>query len=75
MCQIPICVSCLKIDHKGHEFTEIEEQTREVLTRDSKKILKNMEAKVEMISRVKEAVFQKTDECIKELEKTKDDLF
>ena len=71
VCQMPICVSCLKTDHKGHEFTEIEEHTKEVLIRDVKTILNNLEAKVEMISKAKKDVFEKTDKCMNELNKTK----
>ena len=75
LCQKSICISCLKTDHAGHKWTEIEEQTSEVLLRDVKQIKKNMEAKVEMISNAKKDVFEKTYRCMKELKKTKDELF
>ena len=75
LCQKSICISCLKTDHAGHKWTEIENQTKEVLLRDVKDIKKNMEAKVEMISKAKRDVFEKTDRCMKELKKTKDELY
>ena len=36
-CRKPICISCLKTDHKGHDWTEIEEYQKEILMEDMKK--------------------------------------
>ena len=38
------------------------------------KIMKNMEAKVNIISKAKKNVFEKTDKCVKELKERKEEL-
>ena len=69
-CQKSICVSCL-MDHNKHDVVGVKDKEREVLGRKVTKIMKNMEAKVEMISKAGKDICDKTDLCVKEVEKTK----
>ena len=69
-CQKPICLSCLKTDHKGHEWVEIEEREKEMLLKEARKIKIYLEAKVEKCLKVKVDL----DKCVKELKQTKENL-
>ena len=73
-CQGPICISCLKTDHKGHEWVEIEEHQKETLLKEMRQTRKNLEAKLVRIIKVKEDIDGETDSCLKILKKTRDDL-
>ena len=59
-CQKSICASCM-LDHNKHDVVGIKDKEREVLRRKVTKIMKNMEAKVEMISKAGKDV---TDEMM-----------
>ena len=69
ICQQNICISCVRKDHEGHDWIEIEEREKEALAREVTEVRKNLEAKVEMISKATEDVAEKTDLCVKELTK------
>ena len=59
MCQQNICISCVRKDHEGHDWIEIEEREKEALVQQVTNIRKNLEAKSEMISKVTKDVAEK----------------
>ena len=67
ICQENICISCVRKDHEGHDWIEIEEREKEALVHEVTNIRKNLEAKVEMISKVAKDIAEKTDSCVKKL--------
>ena len=67
ICQQNICISCVRKDHEGHDWIEIEEREKEALAREVTEVRKNLEAKVEMISKVTKDVAEKTDSCVSKL--------
>ena len=69
ICHQNICISCVRKNHEGHDWIEIEEREKEALVQDVTEVRKNLEAKVEMISKATEDVAEKTDLCVKELTK------
>ena len=74
ICQENICISCVRKDHEGHDWIEIEEREKEALVQEVTNIRKNLEEKLEMISKVVEDVDKKTDSCVKELKKTGEEV-
>ena len=69
MCQKPICVSCLSVDHKKHEVIGIKEREKDALIKEVSKTMMTMKAKEELISRSMKDVARKTDSFIKKLKK------
>ena len=59
----------MRKDHEGHDWIEIEEREKEALVQNVTEVRKNLEAKVEMISKATGDVAEKTDLCVKELTK------
>ena len=70
-CQKTICISCLKEDHEGHKWVDIEDREKEVLTSNVTKIIKKLEIKRGTILKVKKDVVVKTDTCLKDLKEAK----
>ena len=73
-CEKVICLTCLRTEHEGHKWIEIEERKKEALMNELNKIKQNLEAKIQMISDSKKHVADRTDQRVKELEKTKEDF-
>ena len=71
-CQKTICISCLKEDHEGHKWVEIEVRENEALARKLTKVMKNLEEKVHMISETEKDVALRTEKCLKGLEEAKE---
>ena len=64
----------MRKDHEGHDWIEIEEREKQVLVQEVINIKKNLEVKLEMISKVAEDVDKNTDSCVKELKKTGEEV-
>ena len=73
-CEKVICLTCLRTEHEGHKWIEIEERKKEALMNELNKIKQNLEAKIQMISDEKMHVAEHTEQCVKGLEKTKEDF-
>ena len=73
-CNRLICRTCLKKEHKKHDFTEIEDQEKDLLMQDVVKIKVNFEAKLKIISTAKKDITNKTKAVIAELMKTKEEI-
>ena len=73
-CNKPICRTCLKKDHRGHDVIEIEDQEKEVLMNEVMKVKMNLEAKVIIISIAKEHIIERTNSVIADLRKTKGEI-
>ena len=55
-CRKPICISCLKTNHKGHDWTEIEEHQKEALKKPDFETLgieQQLPSKIESASQLK----------------------
>ena len=64
----------MRKDHEVHDWIEIEEREKEALVLELTEVRKNLEAKLEMISKVAEDVDKKTDSCVKEVKKTGEEV-
>ena len=73
-CNTPVCRTCLRTEHKGHLAFPIEEQEKDVLMKDLKKIKWNLEAKVEMISDARKHIGNRTTVVIEEINKKKEEF-
>ena len=72
MCQTPICISCLA-DHNKHHLKGVEAKEKELLKRDLEfKMI--LETRLKLISEAKETVDKKTDTCVNDLRKAKDEF-
>ena len=72
MCQTSICISCLA-DHNKHDVKGVEAKEKELLKRDLEfKMI--LETRLKLISEAKETVDKKTDTCVNDLRKTKDEF-
>ena len=70
-CEKAICTTCLRADHEGHNWMEIEEwEKRAFFIKEVKKGKLYLEAKVERASKMKEDV----DQCVKELKEIKENV-
>ena len=74
-CNTPICKTCLKKEHKKHDFPEIEDQEKDLLMQEVVKIMMNLEAKVKIISTAKKKdITDKTKAVMAELMKNKEEF-
>ena len=74
VCNKPICRTCLKKFHRGHDITEIEDREKEALMKDVMKIKMNLEAKANTFSAAKEGIAKKTNAVVALLKKTKEEI-
>ena len=73
-CKKPICRTCLRKDHRGHDVTEIEDQEKDALMNEVLKIKMNLEAKVKIITTAKKDITERTNSVIANLKKTKEEI-
>ena len=73
-CQKAICTSCLNVDHKKHEVIEIQEREKEELNKKLNQMKIDLESKVEIISKAKKDIAEKSDSCVNKLRKNKEDF-
>ena len=73
-CRKAVCRICLRTEHKGHVAFPIEEQEKDVLLKDLKKIKWNLEAKLEMISEARKDIGNRTRVIIEEINGKKDEF-
>ena len=76
-CQMPICLMCLKDEHKAHDFCDLqevaEERSASVLD-DVRSMKKILQEKKEDLLAVQKIVTQNCQECSKEIVNVKADL-
>ena len=72
-CQKSICVSCI-MDHNKHDVVRDKDREKEVVRRKVAEIMKNIQAKVEIISKASKDITDKADLCVKEMENTKQEV-
>ena len=73
-CQKSICPSCLKMYHRRHDVTEIEDETREVLMKNITFVEKNLKEKVTILNGAKKDVHTKTEVCLNDLENRREEI-
>ena len=73
-CLMPVCLQCLKNDHRKHDIVGIADQKEELLMMTINYIEKNLMEKVSVLSSVKYEVNRKTKEFVKDLERRRDYL-
>ena len=71
-CHRPVCVSFLTDRHNKHDVKRIETKEKDLLKKELKRVKNNLEAKVQIICEAKKLVAQKTDKCVKKMEKARD---
>ena len=71
-CHKPICVACLTDHHNKHDVKRIETKEKDLLKRKLKRVKNNLETKVQIICEAKKCITQKTDMCVKKLQKTRE---
>ena len=74
ICQKAICISCLNVEHKKHEVIEIQEREKEELNKKLNQMKTDLESKVEIISKAKKDIAEKSDSCVNKLRKNKEDF-
>ena len=76
-CQMPICLMCLKDDHKAHDFSDLEEVAEErcaILLEDVRSMKETLQKEKEEFLAVQKIVAQNCQECILEINSVKADL-
>ena len=73
-CKKPICLVCLKRSHKKHDVTDIVDEKREVLKKKINHIEKYLKEKIRILDATKNDVSTKAEVCLKDLEKTRDEM-
>ena len=73
-CQKPICHFCLKKNHRRHDVTDIEDETREVLMKKITFIQNNLKEKMAILSDTKNDVKRKKEVCFNDLEKGRNQI-
>ena len=73
-CNEPICRTCLRKEHKNHDFTDIEEREKENLTNEVVKLKKHLETKLKMMSDAKKNIDEKTKAVLEEIKKKKEQV-
>ena len=69
-CQTPVCISCLKDQHEGHDFSELEEATEELcsgLLEDVEWMKEILQKKKHDIAKVQQIVAENCQECTSEV--------
>ena len=76
-CQVPICLMCLKDNHKAHDFSDLHEVAEErcaAILQDVQSMKKALQEKKEDLLAVQKMVAQNCKECSKEILGVKGDL-
>ena len=76
-CQMLVCISCLGDDHKGHNYGDLEEATREIhtgLMENIQWMRDTLEQKKANIEKVKGIVVENCRECTSEVKARRDHL-
>ena len=73
-CQKAICTTCLKIVHKRHDVTEIEDEKKEIIMKNIESFTEGLKMKIRIITRAREDVEKEADACIKELMNERDEI-
>ena len=73
-CQKAICTTCLKVVHKRHDVTEIEDEKKEIIMKNIESFTESLQTKIRLISRAREDVEKEADLCIKELINERDEI-
>ena len=73
-CKKPICLVCLKKSHKKHDVTDIVDEKRDVLKKKISYIEKNLREKISGLNTAKCEVSRKTEACLGNLEKRREEV-
>ena len=76
-CQTPICISCLKDEHKAHDFSDLDEVTEEIcaaLLEDVQWMKDTLQRKKDDFLKVQKTVSQNCQECTLDIIDVKTDL-
>ena len=73
-CKKPICLLCLKKSHKKHDVTDIVDEKRDVLKKKISYIEKNLREKISGLNTAKCEVSRKTEACLGNLEKRREEI-
>ena len=76
-CQTPICISCLKDEHKAHDFSDLDEVTEEIcsaLSEDVQWMKQTLQKRKDDFLKVQKAVSQNCQECTLDIIDVKTDL-
>ena len=76
-CQMPICISCLKDEHKGHKISDLEEVTEEIcvaLLEDIRWMKETLHKKKDDFVTVQKIVSQNCQDCTSYILNLKADL-
>ena len=71
-CNKPICRTCLRIKHKEHDFTDMEELEEETLIIEVVKMKANLETKVKIICDAKNNIEEKNREVVEQIKKKRE---
>ena len=76
-CQMPICLMCLKDEHKAHDFSDLQEVAEErsaAVLDDVRAMKKTLQEKKEDLLAAQKIMIQNCQECSKEIVSVKADL-
>ena len=73
-CQKPICPSCLKLYHRRHDVTDIEDETKEILMAKITFFEKNLKEKIRILNEAKKEVNRKKEVCLNDVEKRREEI-
>ena len=73
-CEKAVCRFCLKTNHRQHEITDIDEQEKEVLLKELRRMRRCLDAKANIFFHAKEIIAEKADTALTQLRRKKEEV-